>query len=322
MKRHNKLLVSIVLLLAMLMSLVPVCAFAAEGGTTIYFTPNSNWRSDNARFAMYTWIDGGDYHWIELSDSDDDGVYEGILPDGYTDLIFVRLDPSESHTGWSTSWNQTNDLKYDGEKNHYTVGSGVWDKGDGKWSVFDPDACVHEYGADDICTKCGEELFYIIAGNVMKADGSYREGDNSTLFVSAWDVTDENNRMTYDQSLECYVKVYENVAKGEYHFKVVENKSWDISYGWDGGNCYINVEEDGSRVVITFKGGSITCAADRPMRPDSPDEQPDTTPDSTPDSTPDEAPDDSTKEPAVKLNFFQRIWLAIKTFFKRLFGGK
>lgn len=313
MKRINRILLSITLLVSLLLALVPVSAIAA-GGSKIYFTPNSNWRSDNARFAMYTWIQDGDYLWIELTDGDSDGVYEGILPDGYTNVIFARLDPDEDHTGWSTTWNQTDDLVFDGVKNHYTVGSGAWDKGEGSWSVFDPDACAHTYGEDSKCTKCGVELFYIIAGNVMKDGETYREGDNSTLFGSKWDVTDENNRMEYVPEDGCYVKVYENVARGEYHFKVAENKSWDISYGQDGGNCYLNVEADGSTVIITFKDGNVTSASALPQKPVE-----------TPDDTTDEMPEDdeeSTESPAVKLNFFQRIWLAIKTFFRRLFGIK
>ena len=115
--------------------------------------------------------------------------------------------------------------------------------------------------------------------------------------------------MLYDAEAGCYIKIYENVAKGEYHFKIAENKSWDISYGHDGGNCYLNVEDDGSTVVITFKDGNVTCAADTPASSDK-----------ETDNIPDKTPDEDHVEPAVKLNFFQRIWLAITTFFKRLFG--
>ena len=36
--------------------------------------------------------------------------------------------------------------------------------------------------------------------------------------------------------------------------------------------------------------------------------------------TPDETPDETPGEPVVELNFFQKIWLAILNFFKKLFG--
>lgn len=304
MKSLRKVLFSLVVFL---MVFLGVCAVAsADDGETIYFTPNSNWTTDNARFAIYTWDADGVYQWIDMTDSDGNGVYEAVLPAGYTNLIFCRLDPGEEHNGWSTTWNQTDDLKYDGKNNHYTLASGAWNKGEGSWSVYDGSACAHTYDDNGICTKCAEELYLIIAGNVMKKDGEYRQGDNSTLFVSEWDVSDENNRMFYDEESGCYLKIYENVAKGEYHFKVAENKSWDISYGKDGENCYLNVEQDGSTVVITFKDGNITCAAGVVNTPDAP-------------QISDEPIDE---EPEEKLNFLQKIWQAILNFFKNLFGGK
>lgn len=320
MKITHRSLLAFLILLSMLLGMMQLTSFAADGDVEIYLTPNSNWLSDNARFCMYVWQSGGSYLWVEMTDSDGNGVYEGILPAGYSNIIFCRMDPGEEHNGWSTTWNQTSDLKYDGKNNHYTVAQGAWNKGEGKWSVYDSSACVHKY-ENDRCVNCGEELFYIIAGNVMKKDGEYREGDNSTLFVSSWDVADENNRMFYDSESDCYLKIYENVAKGEYHFKVAENKSWDISYGWDGENCYINVEEDGSMVVITFKDGNITCAA-RVIEGSFDDTDPDGSAPSTDAGNSDGDDNSDGDEPAPRLNFFQRLWRAIVNFFRNLFGKK
>lgn len=320
MKITRRSLLAFLILLSMLLGMMQLTSFAADGDVEIYLTPNSNWLSDNARFCMYVWQSGGSYLWVEMTDSDGNGVYEGILPAGYSNIIFCRMDPGEEHNGWSTTWNQTSDLKYDGKNNHYTVAQGAWNKGAGKWSVYDSSACVHKY-ENDRCVNCGEELFYIIAGNVMKKDGEYREGDNSTLFVSSWDVADENNRMLYDSESDCYLKIYENVARGEYHFKVAENKSWDISYGWDGENCYINVEEDGSTVVITFKDGNITCAA-RVIEGSFDDTDPDGSAPSTDAGDSDGADNSDGDEPAPRLNFFQRLWRAIVNFFRNLFGKK
>ncbi len=312
MKSIRYSLLTLLAILTLIIGLIGFTAYAADGDVEIYLTPNSNWRSDNARFAMYVWDESGSYLWIEMKDSDGDGVYEGILPSGYTSIIFCRLDPGETHNGWSTTWNQTDDLKFDGTKNHYTIATGAWSNGEGRWSVFDSNVCAHSY-ENDVCTKCGEELFYIVAGNVMKDGDSYRKGDNDTLFVSKWDVSDENNRMTYDEESGCYVKIYENVAAGEYHFKIAENKSWDVSYGNDGENCYLKVDKDGSTVVISFKDGKVTCAA---MVIDTPVENPD---DDQSDSS-DDSDNFDGSEPEEKLSFFQKIWLAIVNFFRSLFG--
>ena len=313
MKNIRKILLALLVLLTVLIGTVTVTSFAADD-VILYLTPNSNWRSDNARFAMYVWTGSSDYKWIDMTDSNGDGVYEGVLPAGYTNVIFCRMNPDSAENGWSNGkmWNQTKDLEFDGTNNHYKIASGAWDKGEGSWSIFDSNACVHSY-ENDVCTKCGEELFYIIAGNVAKINGEYADGDNSTIFVSEWDVTDESNRMKYDNESGCYVKIYENVAKGEYHFKVAENKSWDISYGQDGGNCYLRVEEDGSTVVITLKDGSVTCSAKVINAPEqNPDEN----------GQPDSSDDSEHNEPEAKLNFFQRIWRAIVSFFRNLFGKK
>ena len=47
-----------IMVVAMLMTMLPVTASAAEG-TTLYLQPNSNWLIDNARFAVYYWNGSG-----------------------------------------------------------------------------------------------------------------------------------------------------------------------------------------------------------------------------------------------------------------------
>lgn len=326
MKQTKKIILALLVALTLFSCVMAVGATAESGDFTVYFAPDSNWRSDNARFAAYVWIDGGDHQWIELSDPNGDGIYEGVIPAGYVNVIFARLDPNDSHTGWSTKWNQTVDLTIPNDgKNLFSITT-PWnsdDMGNGEWSKYKVNACAHDYGTNCICTKCGKEIFYIIAGNVAKIDGVYMDGDNSTLFISEWDVADENNRLLYDSESECYLKIYTNVAAGEYHFKVVEDKSWDNpSYGHDGGNCYLKVEENGSTVVITFKNGSITCAAGVVNHPDFDDtEEPDNSVNSGDSEASNSGSSDKNEEP-VRLNFFQRIWQAIVNFFKGLFGGK
>lgn len=105
-----------------------------ETGTWLYLKPNSNWLQSNARFAVYTW-DGGD-QWFDMKDSDSDGIYEVLIPEGISNIIFCRMNPNASANGWGNKWNQTSDLKVptDGT-NLYTVKAGTWDKGGGTWSV-------------------------------------------------------------------------------------------------------------------------------------------------------------------------------------------
>ena len=311
MKRTTKFLAALIIVLTLMMSILPLTAIAADE-YTLYLAPNSNWKVDNARFAVYVWIEGGEYEWFDMTDPDGDGIYEANIPSKYSSVIFCRMDPSHETNKWDYKWNQTNDLTYNGTDNLYTMADDAWDNGDGAWYYC---ACFHDYGTDNICTKCGNERFYIIAGNVVKDGEVYKEGDNTTLFGTGWDVKDENNKMVYDPESGCYIKLYENVAKGEYAFKVAVDKSWDISYGdYDNGdknnNFILVVEEDGSTVLITLKDGKVTFACSGPKAPTQSENT----------ENPDASTDGTDDEPEVKLNFFQRIWRAIVNFCSKLFG--
>lgn len=104
----------------------------------LYLKPNANWKQSNARFAAYFWNDSGNT-WVSMTDSDNDGIYELYIPEGYDygcNIIFCRMNPSTTANNWNNKWNQTSDLKAptDG-KNLYTVKDGTWDKGGGTWSV-------------------------------------------------------------------------------------------------------------------------------------------------------------------------------------------
>ena len=354
MRNTRKALALMLVLVTMLVSMSALVVHAADGGFTVYLSPNSNWKADNARFAIYVWNDNNSNKWVDMTDDDGDKIYEAVVPSGYNKIIFCRMDPTNTSNNWDNKWNQTEDLDLptNGD-NLYKVASGTWDKGGGNWSHFDSAACVHEasgegtvtvpatcdkegtisytckkcgegytenlaklghsYGSDSMCKECGNEAVYIIAGNVMKADGEYRDGDNSTLFGSSWDTTDENNRMSYDENAGCFVKIYKGVAKGEYHFKVTEDRTWDVSYGWDGENCYVDVEEDGSTVTIVFKEGGVSVAVSKPTpAPSYPDNDNDNTVDDN-----EQGGDDTTdSEPERELNFFEKIFKAIGDFFK------
>ena len=371
MKSAKKILITLVAVLSLIFAMASITV-SAEGGTPVFLTPNSNWKADNARFAIYAWKESGSSKWIDMTDSNGDGIYEAIIPDGYIGFVFCRMSSSALDNNWDNKWNQTDDLTLptNGD-NHYTVKSGTWDKGGGSWSYIDSNLCAHtpvdsgkvlkeascssageishtcskcgesykvtvnpsshDVNDQSICNVCGKEFIYIIAGNVMKADGEYRDGDNSTLFVSKWDIEDENNRMEYDPDAEVYFKIYKNVAAGEYHFKIVENKSWDTSYGDGEANCYIKVDADGSTVTITFANGKISVASDLPKTPDVNNDKDNDDTDSDKNesqSDPNSGSNSEGKaeqgenEPEQKLNFFQRIWRAISNFFKKLFGKK
>ena len=319
MKSTRKILVALLVVLTLLMSMTTITAFAAKttGDTTIFLTPNSNWKSDGARFAAYTWDIGNT--WFDMTDPDGDGVYACVIPAGVENIIFCRMNPGTSENNWNNKWNQTGDLKYDGKNNHYTINEGQWDSGtNGVWSLIETGECIHSpsgegsvitpasctengeishlcskcgktytapifatghnYGADGACANCNAYATYIIAGDVHQINSEYQTGDNATIFGTSWDVTNEANKLEYDAELGCFVKVYTGVAAGEYDFKVTVDKSWNESYGANGGadNCYINVAQAGSTVTITFKENVPSVTVTTSDTPVDPDPTPDT----------------------------------------------
>ena len=104
----------------------------------LYLNPNANWKVDNARFAVYAFETGKSEKWIDMVDSDSDGIYEFDKAniEGYTNIIFCRMNPGATDNNWNNKWNQTADLKVptDGT-NLYTVKEGTWDNGGGTWST-------------------------------------------------------------------------------------------------------------------------------------------------------------------------------------------
>ncbi|MDD6433510.1 MAG: hypothetical protein PUF84_02685, partial [Ruminococcus bromii] len=101
---------------------------------TTYLQVNKNWAEGNARFAAYLWNDNGNT-WVDATKTSDN-VYAVTVPDGYTNVIFTRMNPATTENNWSDVWNQTADLKVELGK-VYVMAEGAWDKGNGEWKNFD-----------------------------------------------------------------------------------------------------------------------------------------------------------------------------------------
>ena len=126
------------ILILLVMGVANAWAANIAANTKLYLEPNSNWKSDNARFAAYFF--GNGETWVSmtaLTTCDGKTVYEVTSPNkSYTNVIFCRMNPSAAANNWDNKWNQTSDLTYDGTKNLYTVKEGTWDKGGGTWSAY------------------------------------------------------------------------------------------------------------------------------------------------------------------------------------------
>jgi hypothetical protein len=94
-------------------------------GTVLYLKPGDAWTKGNDRYAVYTW-DGGE-QWFDMKDSDGDGIYEVLIPEGISNIIFVYMKPNTSGNNWNNKSQQTADLKVptDGT-NLFDVQSKTW----------------------------------------------------------------------------------------------------------------------------------------------------------------------------------------------------
>lgn len=104
--------------------------------TVLYLVPNANWKQSDARFAAYFF--GNGETWVSMTDENGDGVYEVVVPDGYNNVIFCRMNPSATKNIWDNKWNQTADLTVPSDdKVKFVVPEGWWDSADSSnWTTL------------------------------------------------------------------------------------------------------------------------------------------------------------------------------------------
>ena len=241
MKRILCLALAFVLLLGM----VPVTARAAEG-TTLYLKPNDNWLEANARFAVYSW-EGSDSAWNSMTGPDENGIYEGTVPAGHTNIIFCRMNPDAAANDWNNKWNQTADLTVptDGG-NLYTLNAGDWNGG-GVWSIYGEEPEEPSSEVEESSSEAGgdEEALYIVAGV-------------AALCGSEWNAADTANRMHLMED-GTYTITYADVAPGTYSLKVTDG-TWNNSWGDNGQNYTFEVSV-ACDVTVTFDPDAYTVHA-------------------------------------------------------------
>ena len=203
MKRGMNKFFSILLVLCMLLSMVPMAAFAATPAT-LYLKPNSNWVSDGARFAAYFF--GNGETWVSMTDSDGDGIYECAVPSGYTSVIFCRMNGGSSANNWNNKWNQTADLGIPTDGNNcYTIAVGAWDNGGGSWSKISG-------SAEPV------QVDYYLFGYINGANYGCEENASN---MGSYKFSSNKLTVTFDQ--ESYVGV-----------KTTNNANWYMTEGFQG----------------------------------------------------------------------------------------
>ena len=200
-----------------------VCTVCGAEDITIYVQPNSNWLSGNARFAAYFF--GNGEMWVDCVDTGN-GLYAVEVPEGFTYVIFCRMDPSTTDNSWIKKWNQTKDLEVPTDDKVVYVVDG-WDNGAGQWI---------EFGGEPV----EPEVVYYLRGSM----NGWGDGNPMTKNADGtWTVT---------IALEA----------GEYEYKAVV-ADWATSYP-SGVNAVVTVEKACDvTFVLDIAKGEITAECEK-----------------------------------------------------------
>lgn len=117
--------------------------FVKSETKTYYFMPSDDWKKDGARFAAYVHNStNNDYKWYSMTYDKALSCYSFTLTlsDGYNEVIFYRMNGSNTDNKLENKWNQTpgnnsgyESLPTDG-KNCYKLNNG-WDNCGGSWTT-------------------------------------------------------------------------------------------------------------------------------------------------------------------------------------------
>lgn len=121
--RMAKVLTTLTLLLTLCVGQMWADLF--PNGKYIYLKTNSEWKADNARFAVcFQWKEGGGQEdsWYSCLSAGETDIYYAVVPANYYDMFFCRMNGSNTTNSWSNVWNQSDKLAY--SKNYFQKSSG------------------------------------------------------------------------------------------------------------------------------------------------------------------------------------------------------
>ena len=106
------------------------------GDFEIYLNPSNVWNAENGWFTLYVNNSNTDTNeWVTLTDTNEDGIYEGMVPQGeWTSMAFYQIRNEYDTPSNSTALSKTEDYFYDGVNNQcnilsidmYGVASAEW----------------------------------------------------------------------------------------------------------------------------------------------------------------------------------------------------
>ncbi len=94
----------------------------------VYLNPGDEWSSDGSMYGAWCWTSpnvGG--QWVVPTDSDGDGVWEFVIPDGCDMILFVDFKDGADVMDWSNARTQTGDMNVpSNSKVVYNAATNTW----------------------------------------------------------------------------------------------------------------------------------------------------------------------------------------------------
>ncbi len=196
----------------------------ASGGTIdkLYLVPNSNWTQENATFEAYMW-NGSKNSFVVMTKEGDKYVAD-CDHSVYTNVIFLRCDPSKTANSWKNIWNRSAEQTIPDNKDTFTINDGQWgdsgEKGTGASGTW---ALTGSYSGGTLIATINPEEIYPNVG-VSVADGKTFTSSisvtitakNCTASYYTLDGTDPKTSGTREQfSLSKILTLGSDVSAGE-----------------------------------------------------------------------------------------------------------
>ena len=269
------------LLKSVIISVILLMGVSNAWGKIIYLKPNSNWKNDNARFAIYT----SDGKWYSTYPIGDDFYAANIADSGWEYVIFCRMNSSSQDNNWSNKWNQSGDIyinNYPSKNcfeiakngdcgtniNWYTIDwyiKGNFNEwGNGNKFEVNNDLIIKE----DITLGEGQEYTF-----KLNAKHSYSNSDlwwysNTGNMARGnskdWSMSNVNNCTITADKAGTYTFAYDIVQKKltvyyPYKYSLAGNfNNWKLTdYSLENGNTSVNLESGGYEFKV-FRNNSIT----------------------------------------------------------------
>lgn len=208
-----------------------------EEGTSgiVYLKPNSKWLEQNARFSVY-FFEGDANTWVSMTDDDSNGIYECSVPSGYTNMIFVRLNPASTDNCWDdgVKWGQTADLKVPVDANIcYVLDADSWDSG--HWTSYPPTVSEPDPTPGPGEGEDGQVIYLNTGGTSL--------WDQAGAWFEAWSWCDNAEGSWYKMT-SVGSGIYQCTVPEENKNIIFVRRGPDMTTGWDADVHYWNKTDD------------------------------------------------------------------------------